>query len=205
MKNNLKKRSYLLILVCIGGLELMTYCSSQPKQQEETPTKEQQIERGRYLVTAGSCNDCHSPKIFTEQGPIVDSTKLLSGHPAGSKLPPIDPKSTSPADWIHMSQDATAFIGPWGLSYAANLTPDETTGLGAWTEEVFIKTLRTGKHLGLDTGRPIMPPMPWFFIGKLNDEDLKAVFAYLKSIPAVNNQVPAPVAPPEVAKMVTSN
>jgi hypothetical protein len=98
-----------------------------------------------------------------------------------------------------MAPDITSFVGPWGISYAANLTPDSATGIGAWTEDVFMKTLRTGKHLGMENGRPILPPMPWEFIGKMTDEDLSAVFAYLRNLPAISNRVPAPVPPNEVA------
>jgi len=62
------------------------------------------------------------------------------------------------------------------------------TGMGIWTEEMFMKALRTGKHFG--QSRPIMPPMPASAYGQMNDEDLKAVYAYLRSIPPVKNLVP---------------
>lgn len=154
------------------------------------------VARGEYLVTIASCHDCHSPKIFQGQEMLLDSSKLLSGHPSGSKLPPIPTASYQPGGWVSMSPDITAFVGPWGISYAANLTPDSATGTGTWTEENFKNALRTGKHMGLDNERPIMPPMPWQLIGKMSDEDLSAVFAYIKSLPPVNNRVPAP-APPQ--------
>jgi cytochrome c553 len=154
------------------------------------------IERGRYLVDMGGCNDCHSPKVMTEQGPMPDETRLLSGHPAGDALPPMDTKALQPGYWYLMSPDLTAFVGPWGQSFAANLTPDNQTGIGLWTEDVFVNALRTGKHMG--AGRPILPPMPWQYFNKVKDEDLKAIFAYLKSLPPVSNAVPAPVAPPDV-------
>lgn len=157
------------------------------------------VARGKYLVTVGICNDCHTPKVFTEQGPVLDTTKLLSGHPASSQLPPLDANVVKPGQWAAMSPDATAFAGPWGVSYTANLTPDSATGIGSWTKDVFISTLRTGKHLGQPDGRPILPPMPWFFINQMTDEDLSAVYAYLKSLPPVNNRVPAPKAPDEIA------
>ncbi|HTQ64762.1 MAG TPA: hypothetical protein VMI12_08185 [Puia sp.] len=159
------------------------------------------LARGKYIITAGGCSDCHSPKIFTAQGPVPDSTRALSGHPEGSPNLPIDKKALTPGNYMLMGPDITSFVGPFGISYAANLTPDSATGLGAWTEEVFIKTLRTGKHLGLEGGRPILPPMPWQSISLYTDEDLKAMFTYLQAIPAIKNKVPAPVSPPEVAKM----
>jgi hypothetical protein len=87
----------------------------------------------------------------------------------------------------------TAFAGPWGVTFAANLTPDKNTGLGIWDEAMFVQTMRAGKHWG--QGRPIQPPMPWQAYGKMTDEDLKSVFAYLRSIPAVHNYVPEYAAP----------
>jgi mono/diheme cytochrome c family protein len=156
------------------------------------------IDRGRYLVTVGGCNDCHSPKVMTAFGPVPDSARLLSGHPANAQIPSVDVKALQPGKWVLMSPDVTAFAGPWGVSYAANLTSDSATGVGAWPEEAFIKTLRTGKHLGI--GRPILPPMPWQGVGKMTDEDLRSILAYFKSLPAVNNKVPQPLAPNEVAR-----
>ncbi|HZQ59913.1 MAG TPA: diheme cytochrome c-553, partial [Casimicrobiaceae bacterium] len=88
--------------------------------------------------------------------------------------------------------DLTAWAGPWGVSYAANLTPDKT-GIAGWTVDQFIQAMRTGKHLGV--GRPILPPMPWQQIGKLTDRDLRAIYAYLKSLKPIDNQVPAPTPP----------
>jgi len=155
------------------------------------------VKKGNYIVTAAACNDCHSPKIMTPHGPVVDSSKMLSGHTAASQLPPVDAAAYKPGNWMSMAPDATAFVGPWGISYAANLTSDSATGIGAWTKEVFIQTLRTGKHLGLANGRPIMPPMPWNYINQYTDEDLGAIYAYLKSLPAVTNRVPEYTPPPK--------
>ncbi len=168
---------------------LLTACDENQPEKKVLSEKEM-IERGKYLVTAGGCHDCHSPKVFGPQGPKIDETKILSGHPAEMKLSEFDPAILEPGKYILFTQDVTAAIGPWGASFAANLTPDNETGIGTWQPEMFINALRTGKHLG--AGRPILPPMPWEMIGKLTDEDLKAVFAYLKSIPPVKNKVPDP-------------
>ncbi|NII27696.1 c-type cytochrome [Pseudoflavitalea sp. X16] len=159
------------------------------------------VTRGKYLVTIGGCHDCHSPKKFGPKGMELDEEHLLSGHPAGSPLPPVDPRALKPGHWLLFAGDITAAVGPWGISYAANLTPDSTTGIGAWSETTFVKTLRTGKHLGQEGGRPILPPMPWKMIGQMTDEDLKAVYTYLQSLPPVKNPVPAPVPPTEAAKI----
>ena len=153
------------------------------------------VKRGQYLTTIGGCNDCHTPKKMTEHGPALDETKILSGHPAASQLPPISESALKPGQWVNMAPDVTAFVGPWGISYAANLTSDSATGIGAWTKESFVKAMRTGKHLGMENGRPIMPPMPWEGVAQMTDEDLEAVFAFLKSLPAISNKVPDPVPP----------
>ena len=88
----------------------------------------------------------------------------------------------------------TAWSGPWGTSFTANLTPDKETGLGAWTQQNFVETMRTGRHLG--RGRQILPPMPYEQVASLTDDDLGAVFAYLQSLPPIKNRVPQPLPPP---------
>ena len=149
------------------------------------------VERGRYLVTIASCNDCHTPFKMGANGPEPDMERMLSGHPESLKVTAA-PKI--PDGWGMVgAMTNTAWAGPWGVSFTANLTPDQNTGLGIWTEEMFIKTMRTGRHMG--ASREILPPMPWYNYGKMNDEDLKAVYAYLRSIPPVHNRVPEPLPP----------
>ena len=155
------------------------------------PTLAERVERGRYLVTIGGCNDCHTPWVMGENGPGPDPTRLLSGHPADLVMPPA-PAAEGPWTWNGAGTN-TAFAGPWGVSFAANLTPDENTGTGIWTEDIFIKTIRSGRHWG--QSRPLLPPMPWFNYREMTDEDLKAVFAYIHTLPPVYNPVPQPVPP----------
>ena len=151
------------------------------------------VERGKYLVRIMVCNDCHTPFKMGPNGPEPDMSRMLSGHPEGMKLPP-PPKPAGP--WIEIGVPNSAWAGPWGISYSANLTPDKTTGPGIWTEDMFLKAMKTGKHMG--TSREIQPPMPWQSYGQATDEDLKAIFAYLKSIPPIVNHVPD-YAPPSGA------
>ena len=155
-------------------------------------TAKADVARGKYLVTVMLCNDCHTPFKPGPQGPEPDMTRMLSGHPADLVMPPVPPLPAGAWQWIGASTN-TAFAGPWGVSFTANLTPDADTGLGGWTPEMFIQALRTGKHQG--KGRPILPPMPYPWINKLTDADLRAVFSYLQSIPAITNKVPAPLDP----------
>jgi len=156
------------------------------------------VERGKMLVIGGVCHDCHTPKKPGPHGPEPDMDRMLSGHPENITVTaPYTPANGSP--WAYgVSEDLTAWSGPWGVSFPANLTPDTLTGLrsGVWTEALFIKALRTGKHMG--TARDILPPMPWNFYGQLSDEDLKAIWAYLGTIPAIRNHVPDPIPPAEV-------
>lgn len=154
---------------------------------------EAQVARGEYLVNAMSCHDCHTPWTIGPNGPAPDMTRALSGHPSDLVMPP-PPKLTAPWGWSGAATN-TAFAGPWGVSFTANLTPDGETGLGRWTPEMFMATMKTGRHEG--KGRPLLPPMPYFSVAALSDEDMRAVFAYLQSLPPVRNRVPAPIDPPE--------
>ena len=150
------------------------------------------VARGKYLVTVGGCNDCHTPLKMGPNGPEPDWSRMLSGHPEQMKLPPAPTMPEGPWNTA-VAATLTAWSGPWGTSFPANLTPDGETGLGRWTEKEFVATLRTGRHLG--RGRQILPPMPWFNYAQMTDEDLASVFAYLQSIPAIRNKVPAPIPP----------
>ena len=154
---------------------------------------QKQIELGEHLVTIAGCHDCHSPKKMTDKGMEIDYSKALSGHP--STMPPPDVnRADMEKKGLVVTQTLTAWVGPWGISYAANLTPDKT-GIGSWQESNFITAIRQGKSKGVANGRPLLPPMPWDMYRHMTDEELKAVFAYLKSIKPVQNVVPAPVPP----------
>ncbi len=154
---------------------------------------DEKVARGKYLVTTSGCNDCHTPWAPGPTGePEPDWTRMLSGHPETVQLPP--PPVLPAGPWAMTSAETnTAFSGPWGVSFTANLTPDEETGLGRWTLRNFVDTIRSGRHLG--RGRVILPPMPIPMYKHFTDEDLEAIFAYLKSIPPVRNQVPEPWPP----------
>ncbi len=191
----------------VGQVVVSLYCCTEPEQKANavTPiamTQEQMIVKGRNLVIVGGCNDCHSPKIMTTQGPIVDSTRPLSGCPADMKLPEIDTKQVEPGKWYLGSSDLTAWVGPWGISYAANLTPDSATGSGSWTAATFIRILRSGKFMGVEAGRPIMPPMPNAFVKVLSDDELKCIFAYLQSLKPIKNKVHEYVPLTEIKSMM---
>ncbi len=187
------KRWGVWMCALIAAVTAASVASGDEKGKGKAPrSANARVARGKYLVVAGSCGDCHTPKSYVNGEPVEDATRTLSGHREGDKVLPA-PQLTPP--WMAATNpDFTAWAGPWGVSYAINLTPDENTGIGSWSEETFINALKSGKHMGVS--RPILPPMPWPAIRNYTDEDLKSIYAYLRSIPVVHNRVPDPEAPP---------
>lgn len=154
--------------------------------------QEKLIKQGEHLVKAGLCADCHTPKKLGPNGPEEDTTRMLSGHPSDEVVPAA--AKAGPAPWaVTVAADMTAWSGPWGTTFTRNLTPDKETGLGDWTEQNFIDTIRSGRKMG--KGRPILPPMPIAGINNYTDDELKAIFAYLRSLPPIKNAVPEPIPP----------
>jgi hypothetical protein len=153
------------------------------------PSQDSLVKRGAYLVNTTGCNDCHSPKKMGPHGQYVDTALALSGFPANGAVPvaaPADAKN----GLIVFNSDLTACVGPWGTTFAANITSD-ATGIGAWKEDQFKNAIRHGKYKGLDAERMIMPPMPWEGLRKLTDADINAIFCYLKSTKPVKNVPPS--------------
>jgi len=168
-----------------------THAKQDPEVSRVLP--EDTIKRGEYLVTVMGCNDCHSPKKMGANGPEIIPELMLSGYPSDRPLVKFDSKLIK-SGFGMFYPDLTAAAGPWGVSFAANLTPDKT-GIGDWTEQQFRKALTQGKFKGLDNTRSLLPPMPWTNYSSLSDNDLKSIFAYLKSIKPVKNVVPNHVSP----------
>ena len=187
--------TFILFLACVLFLSRCTSGSTSEKLQYGG--YENQVKWGEHLVIIGGCGDCHTPKKMTPMGPVDDSTLLLSGHPAQLPIPDFD-RSIAESKGLFFTQTLTSWIGPWGVSFASNITSD-TTGIGVWQEEQFIRALREGVFKGLTGSRPLLPPMPWPSLKHMTDDELKAVFAYLKSTKPIANVVPAalpPVSPP---------
>ncbi|HUF46398.1 MAG TPA: hypothetical protein VMM93_01220 [Vicinamibacterales bacterium] len=172
-------------------------CSTPPPAAPPTPTPAEMVARGEYLVNTSGCHDCHTPFKMGPNGPEPDMTRALSGHPADM---PLSKPPALPEPWVFMGAGTnTAWAGPWGISFTANLTSDQNSGLGVWTEDLFLRAIREGKHMG--TSRPILPPMPWPMYRNMTDDDLKSIFAYLKTVPPIANNVPEPLTPEDVARM----
>jgi cytochrome c553 len=185
-----RSTTLLLVIVMLAVLTSMAALGKNPA----APKTNARVERGRYIVSTAGCHDCHTPWKMTPQGPEPDMSLALSGHPEKMVMPPPPKLPNGPWLWIGGATN-TAFAGPWGVSYARNLTPEPLTGIGIWSEETFIKTIRSGRHWGVS--RPILPPMPWKVYRNMTDEDLKSVYAYLRTIKPIKNEVPDPiVAPP---------
>lgn len=187
-------KSRVLTMLAIVGLSWGLLDPANVYGDQKAAARKKIIERGKMLVTLGGCTDCHTPLVMGPKGPMPDEKRFLSGHPADMPVPAVPVEVLGPDKWgAAVSPSMTAWAGPWGISFTRNLTPDMATGIGSWTEAMFIKTLRVGKHMG--EGRDLLPPMPWQGIGSIGDDDLKAIFAYLRSIPPVENAVPDPISP----------
>lgn len=198
MRNN----SILICFIFIVSILLFSKCADQGGEKPVPPAEpvstsfngfESQEKWGEHIVTIGGCHDCHTPKKMSAHGPVLDSSLLLSGHPAQLPAPDVDRKEME-SKGLAVTGDLTAWVGPWGVSFTANLTPD-STGIGNWKEEQFIYALREGKYKGLAGSRSLLPPMPWEMYRHMTDGELKAVFAYLKTLKPINNVVPAPLPP----------
>ena len=186
-----------LIAIAVTVVALLAVPALQAADAKKDPNKEVQIKRGEHLVKAGLCADCHTPKKMGPNGAEEDHSLMLSGHPAKNVMPP--PPKLPPGPWQVIGDGGlTAWAGPWGVTFARNLTPDKETGLGDWTEQNFVDTIRTGKKMG--KGRALLPPMPVEGINNYTDDELKAIFAYLRSLPPIKNAVPEPIPPAAPAK-----
>lgn len=153
---------------------------------------------GEHLVTICGCNDCHTPKKMTAMGPDIDSSLLLSGHPSQLPVPDVDRIAMEKKGLI-VTNDLTTWVGPWGVSFTANLTSDPT-GIGNWQESNFFTAIRHGKFKGIESSRSLLPPMPWQMLSNLTDDELRAIFAFLKSTKPIHNVVPEFLPPALAAK-----
>jgi hypothetical protein len=199
MRNKLLLVGSMLIMVFI----VLYACGDKKaadKSEKQTTTESSKdvnegfadlVQRGNYLVGSMGCDDCHSPKKMGPNGPEIIPELRLSGYRHDGKMAPLD-SNVIRNGWIVFQPDLTGAVGPWGASFAANLTPDET-GIGGWTEVQFMYAIRHGIYKGLAGGRSLLPPMPWPAYKNLSDDDLKAIFAFLKSMSPVKNVVPEPM------------
>jgi hypothetical protein len=187
------KRTVLIltaITACLSFVMIACTNTSATKETAVVISQDSLIKRGSYLVNSIGCDDCHSPKKFGPNGPELDMDNRFGGHLASVPTGKVN-TSVINDGWALFAMDLTSAVGPWGQSYSANISSDET-GIGNWSEEQFLRAIREGKSKGLKEGRPLLPPMPWFVYKNMSDTDLKAIFAYLKTTKPVRNVVPGP-------------
>lgn len=160
-------------------------------------TQAELVERGAFLTTIGGCKTCHSP--LDEEGQPIPGREF-SGHPAGAPLPEWDPSLLERNILVTFAPTGTAFAGPFGVTVAGNLTPDEETGTGRLTYEMLLESWRTGQSWKHD--RPILPPMPSDDLDAFSDEDILAIHTFLRSLDPVHNPAPPsqPAPPREAAR-----
>ena len=205
----MKRISTPLLAIACFFLALGFACNQNPENRQAAGTNnndpeattgkaelsnEELLAKGEHLVITSGCDDCHSPKKYKDGMPEPDMDKRLSGHPADLKLKPYD-ANTVKNGWVMTNEHFTAWVGPWGTSFASNISSDPDTGIGAWSEEQFSRALREGKFHGAEDGRMLLPPMPWPNFAKFTDEELRAIFTFLKATKPIKNAVPAPVPP----------
>ena len=198
----MKKNNVILLFAVFCFAFVNTSCSNSNQKSTESETavkavsQEDIVKRGEYLVTIMGCNDCHSPKKMGPNGPEIIPELMLSGYPSDRPVVKFDDPKIKEG-FAMFYPDLAAAAGPWGISFAGNLTPDPT-GIGTWTEEQFKRALTEGKFKGIEGSRMLLPPMPWTSFVELKDEDVNAIFAYLKSIKPVSNVVPQPIPPDQM-------
>ncbi|MEI7583019.1 diheme cytochrome c-553 [Runella sp.] len=181
----------LSVMAFAGAMFLSSFNKAEPPKKTKL-ADDALIKKGEYLVGILGCGDCHAPKMMTSQGPAPDPALGLSGHPSAIPMPKVNKEALK--DWALFFPTLTMSVGPWGASFAANITPD-ATGIGSWTYEQFKIAMTQGKSKGIATARPLLPPMPWQNYVNMKDEDLRAVFAYLKSCKPIHNVIPQPISP----------
>ena len=176
-----------LLIFCAGVLLVGAVIALNTNPVE---SQSDMVQRGKYLVdTVGACGHCHTPRAGAE----YNMDMYLAGHPANAPYPRYNFSMMQQGIFILTSPQMSAFSGPFGTSFASNLTPDKETGLGEWTEKMFIDAMRTGHHQGDTSNRKIFPPMPTKHYAQMNDADLKAIWAYLRTIKPVKNEVSSPL------------
>jgi len=182
----------LTAIIAISSTAFIACNSAEGKPGTEIKSKDlaAMIKRGEYLVSSIGCDDCHSPKIVGPNGFEIIPETRFGGYPSNRPIQSVDTGNLKKG-WMLFGPDLTSAVGPWGMSFSANISSD-ATGIGNWKEEQFIRALREGKSKGLKGNRNLLPPMPWFVYKNFTDEDLKSIFAFLKSTKPVHNVVPAP-------------
>jgi mono/diheme cytochrome c family protein len=169
MRKVLRILGYVLAAVVLMAGGAVAYLSARKPDMapaagvkiERTPER---LARGKYLVLLADCDGCHSERDYTRfGGPVVESGRLAG-------------------------QVFTKVHGVPGTVTPPNLTPDVETGIGGWTDGEVVRAIREGVD---KDGRTLFPMMPYEAYGKMSDEDVYSIVAYLRTLPAVKRRQPA--------------
>lgn len=143
----------------IFKLGKLLFLRPKPVVTSTTPTRAATTEYGGYLSQhVGLCADCHTPRGGLESEP--DKSQLFAGMSHPPKEFPAAP---------------------------SNLTPDNDTGIGKWSEADFVQTIRTGVN---PSGAHLQPFMPWHQNRRMSDDELRSIYRFLRTLPAIRNVVP---------------
>lgn len=166
-------RSHWLMMAGFGLLLVALAAGSvDPTYAQSTAPPDDLIERGEYLTTLAGCIDCHTPR--TDEDEMITERALAGGRPFD--------------------------IGELGTVLAPNITQDEETGIGTWTDEEIKVAIKTGVS---PDGHHSFPVMPYPAYAGMAEEDLDAIVAYLRTVAPIENQVPQEqVLPPEALPQV---
>lgn len=177
-------------LLIIAAVSIVTVGCSQ-KPATEVAYSPERLEIGQAIVEGWNCSFCHTPQISGPDGKLMpDPKRLMSGHPADDKIPAVPEMVMTSPEWMEFldNLDSTVWATDNLIVFSANLTPDDETGIGTWTEVEFVETIREGRHRGIE--RRIKYPMPWQELSEVSDEELLSVYEYLMSLETVSNKVP---------------
>lgn len=177
-----------LLLIALVSMIAMS-CHQKPAP--EVAYSPERLEIGEAIVEGWNCSFCHTPQIKGPDGkPMPDPKRLMSGHPADDQIPEVPDMVISSSEWMEFldNLDPTVWATDNLLIFSANLTPNDETGIGTWTEVEFVETIRQGRHRGIE--RRLNYPMPWRELSEVSDEELLSVYEYLMSLEPVNNKVP---------------
>jgi mono/diheme cytochrome c family protein len=168
MKKAIKVLLYLLLVIIIGVAGIAGYVAWFLPSVGDAPTLKveltpQRIERGKYLANhVAVCMDCHSTRDWSKfSGPPMAGTEGSGGD----------------------RFDQT--MGFPGVFYAKNITP---YGLSSWTDGEIFRVITTGVN---KQGKALFPVMPYHYYGQLDEEDIKSIIAYIRTLPTIKKDIPA--------------
>ena len=186
----IKNCSFLLTKLLIITIAAIFTVSCDRETVSPEKFSAEQVREGETLVLEGSCNFCHTPEL-TEDDKYFG--KILFGYPSDKKLPELPNVPFGSQQWMEFvsNLDSTVWIAGNMVVFSANITPDIETGIGSWSKDDFINTIRTGMHPGWK--KKVNKPMPWLDYAKLSNDELTSIYSYLMTQQPVHNKVPEPV------------